>query len=154
MKTALVITAAGLMSFGIAGITPAAAYHLSPESTSFTGAGKTSATKNGVSLPCKASFTGHVDSSGVGWVDSGTFTGQVGCSTVGLQNLPWKSLAKSAKKVTIFNVTFTSPIGNCGPSKLPVKLVNGVITFNTVPISGGCTVSGKITTTPALSIVP
>jgi len=154
MKTALVIIAAGLMSFGIAGITPAAAYHLTPEGTSFTGTGKTSATKNGVSLPCKANFTGHVDSNGIGWVDGGTFTGQVGCSTVKLINLPWKSVAKAATRVKILNVTFSSPIGDCGPGTIPVKLVNGNITFNTVAMPGGCTVSGKITTSPTLSIVP
>ena len=49
------------MSFGIAGVTPAAAYHLVPENTDFTGTGKTSATKNGSSLPCKANFTGKAD---------------------------------------------------------------------------------------------
>jgi hypothetical protein len=151
MKTALAIAVA--MSFGIAGVTPAAAYHLVPENTDFTGTGKTSATKNGISLPCKANFTGTVDANGVGYVTGGTFTGQVGCSTVKLINLPWKSVAKSATKVKILNVQFSSPIGDCGPGTIPVKVVDGLIKFTTVPLAGGCTVSGKITTTPAISIV-
>ena len=152
MKTAAIAITAGLMSFGIVG--PAAAYHLSPENASFTGTGTTSATKNGITLKCKAKFQGHVDSNGVGWVDSGSFTGQLGCTSVGLGNLPWKSLARTATKANIYNVAFTSPIGNCGPGTVPTKLVDGIIKFANVPLSGGCTVSGKITTSPTLSIVP
>ncbi len=154
MKTAIAIAAAGLMSLGIAGTTPAAAYHLIPESSSFSGKGNTSATKNGVTLACKAKFKGSVDANGVGSVTSGTFTGDLGCTSVALSNLPWTSTAKSATKANILNVTFTSPIGNCGPTTLPVKLKNGVISFTNVPLAGGCTVSGKIKTTPTLSIVP
>lgn len=154
MKTAIAVTAAAVMSFAVAATTPAAAYHLIPESTSFTGTGNTSATKNGVTLACKAKFQGHVDANGVGFVDSGSFTGQLGCDTVGLGGLPWKAPAKSATKATITKVSFTSPIGNCGPGNVPVKLVNGVIKFTDVPLAGSCTISGKITTSPTLSIVP
>jgi hypothetical protein len=155
MKPAIAITAAGLLSLGILGTTPAAAYHLSPAGN-FTGDGNTSATKNGISLPCKAHFTGKVNSRGVGYVTGGSFkeNGKIGCVSVRLQNLPWKALAKSATKVKIYNVTFSSPIGNCGPGDLPVHSSGGVITFKAVPLPGGCTVSGKITTTPTVNIVP
>jgi hypothetical protein len=154
MKKAIAITAAGLMSFGTVCATPAAAYHLIPESTNFTGTGKTSATKNGITLPCTANFKGNTNATGVGSITSGTFSGQIGCSSVGLGGLPWKALAKSATKVIIYNVSFTSPIGNCGPGNLPTKLTNGVIKFTNVALAGGCTVSGSIKTTPTISIVP
>ena len=154
MKKAIAITAAGLMSFGTVCATPAAAYHLIPESTTFTGTGKTSATKNGITLPCTANFAGKTTAAGVGYISSGSFTGQVGCSSVGLGGLPWKSVAKSATKVVIYNVSFTSPIGNCGPGNIATKLTNGVIKFTNVPLAGGCTVSGSIKTTPTISIVP
>ena len=154
MKKAIAITAAGLMSFGTVCATPAAAYHLIPESTNFTGSGKTSATKNGITLPCTATFKGHTTATGVGYITSGSFTGQVGCTSVGLGGLPWKGLAKSATKVIIYNVSFTSPIGNCGPGNIATKLSSGVIKFTNVPLAGGCTVSGSIKTTPTLSIVP
>jgi len=154
MKKAIAITAAGLMSFGTVCATPAAAYHLIPESTTFTGAGKTSATKNGITLPCTANFKGNTNATSVGSITSGTFSGQIGCSSVGLGGLPWKALAKSATKVIIYNVSFTSPIGNCGPGNLPTKLTNGVIKFTNVALAGGCTVSGSIKTTPTISIVP
>jgi len=154
MKKAIAITAAGLMSFGTVCATPAAAYHLIPESTNFTGTGKTSATKNGITLPCTANFKGNTNATGVGSITSGSFTGQVGCTSVGLGGLPWKALAKSATKVIIYNVSFTSPIGNCGPGNLTTKLTNGVIKFTNVALPGGCTVSGSIKTNPTISIVP
>lgn len=154
MKTAIALSAAALLSLGIAGTTPAAAYHLIPENTDFTGTGNTSATKNGITLKCKATFQGHVDGKGVGYVTGGSFTGELGCTSVGLGGLPWKSPAKSATKVIINNVSFTSPIGNCGPGKVPVKLNDGVLKFKNVELAGNCTISGKITTNPTLSIVP
>ena len=155
MKPAILLGAAGLISLGIVGTTPAAAYHLSPAGN-FTGDGTTSATKNGVSLPCKAHFTGKVTNAGVGYITGGSFTdnGGVGCTSVKLINLPWKAVAKTARKVIIKNVQFNSPIGDCGPGNLPVKAVNGVVSFTDVPLAGGCTVSGSITTSPKVSIVP
>jgi hypothetical protein len=150
MKTIVAIIAG--LSFGIAGITPASAWHLTPENTSFTGKGSTSATKNGITLKCTANFTGNVDGSGVGYVTGGTFSGALGCSAVTLQNTPWTSTAVSATKVNIANVTFSSPIGNCGPGTVPTTLKLGVIRFKSVSLAGGCVVSGTVTTSPKLSI--
>jgi hypothetical protein len=150
MKTAIAIIA-GLV-IGTAGVTPAFAWHLIPESTDFTGKGNTSATKSGVTLKCTASFTGYTDSSGLGYITGGSFTGEIGCSSVTLKNLPWKSEAVSKYGVDIQDVTFDSPIGNCGPSTLATKLVRGVVTFTNAQLAGGCTVSGKVTTSPKLSI--
>lgn len=151
MKTAIAIAAAGLMSFGI--VNTAAAYHLSPESTKFTGTGTTSATVNGVTLSCNASFNGKTTATGVGKITGGSFSGALGCSSVTLSNLPWKAKAVSATAVKIKNVTFQSPIGNCGPGTLKTTLKNGVVSFTNQPLPGGCTVTGNITTSPTLSIV-
>jgi hypothetical protein len=153
MKASIAITAAGLMSFGIVGTTPALAWHLIPENKSFVGNGTTSATKNGVTLKCTAKFTGKINSKGVGSVTGGSFSGALGCSSVGLQGLPWTATATSATTGNILKVTFTSPIGNCGPGTLPVKLTNGVISFTNVSLPGSCKVSGNIKTTPKVSIV-
>lgn len=154
MKTAIApIAVAALFSFGTLAATPAAALHLSPENSKFTGKGWTSATKNGISLKCKAKFSGDVDGSGNGEVTGGTFTGQVGCSSVTLSNLPWTGKVLNKKSLELDNVTFQSPIGNCGPGPVDVKLVDGVIKFNAVPLAGGCMVSGKLKTNPILSIV-
>lgn len=150
MKTILAIIAG--LSFGIAGVTPACAWHLIPENKSFTGSGNTSATKSGITLKCTADFDGNVDGTGTGYVNSGKFSGELGCSSVTLKNLPWKSVAVGKTAVHIENVTFDSPIGNCGPSTIAVKLSSGIISFSNVQVSGGCTISGKITTSPKLSI--
>jgi hypothetical protein len=154
MKTAIALTAAGLMSLGIVAATPAAAYHLIPEGTTFKGTGKTSATKSGITLACKANLQGSIDAEGVGSVTGGSFTGDLGCTSVGLTGLPWKSTASKATKGVIAGVTFTSPIGNCGPSDLPVTIKNGTISFKNAPLAGSCTISGKIKTKPKVSIVP
>lgn len=151
MKTIIAIIAG--LSFGITGIAPASAWHLSPESTKFTGSGTTSATKNGVTLKCTAKFTGKVTSTGIGYVTGGTFSGAIGCSSVALKNLPWKSTAVSSTGVHIANVTFSSPIGDCGPGTVPTTLKSGVVRFKNVSLSGGCVVNGTITTSPTLSIV-
>lgn len=152
MKKTLIAAIAGL-SFGIAGISPALAWHLIPENQSFTGKGNTSATKSGITLKCTANFTGDVDGTGTGYVTGGSFSGQLGCSGVGLANLPWKSVAVSATSVHIENVTFTSIIGNCGPGVIAASLRSGVISFTNAQLKGNCKISGKITTSPKLSIV-
>ena len=154
MKTAIAILAVGVVSFGMIGNAVAKGYHLIPEGTTFSGTGSTSATKSGVTLKCKAKFQGHVDANGVGSVDSGSFTGELGCTSVGLSNLPWAATAKSAKKAQLANVAFTSPIGNCGPGNLTVTITEGVIKFKNQPLAGSCTISGSIKTSPAVSIVP
>ena len=156
MKIAIVIAAAGLTAFTMAA-TPAAAWKITP-SGDFTADGTTSATKNGVTLPCKAHFTGTVNAHGIAHITSGEFTDNGGppgaCGAVQLANLPWKTAARTAKAAKIYNVQFTTPIGSCGPGAMPVRVRSGgVIVFTAVPLAGGCTVSGNLTTTPQLSIV-
>jgi hypothetical protein len=155
MKTLIAIATVSILSVGSAAITPAAAFHLSPPGD-FTADGQTSATKSGLTLPCNAHFTGTVDSKGLGQVTGGSFTdnGSVGCTAVTLQNLPWKAKAVSATKAKLYNVTFSTPLGDCGPGNVPVKVKNGVLKFTTVALAGGCTISGKLKTSPKLAIVP
>src|SRR5215469_17702572 len=153
MKTGIAIISAGLMSFGIVTSACATTYEFRPLSSSFTGTGTTSATKNGITLQCSATFKGKVNNVGQGSITSGTFTGALGCSSVGLKGLPWKAAAVSKTGAIIYNVTFTSPIGNCGPSNLKTTLSNGVVSFTNQALKGSCTVSGKLTTKPTLSII-
>jgi hypothetical protein len=153
MKTAIATIAASLFAFGIVAATPAAALHLSPENTNFTAKGKTSATKNGLTLACKAKFTGDVDNDGNGEVTGGTFSGQLGCSSVTLSNLPWAGKVINRKTLELDNVTFSTPIGDCGPDNIDVKLVDGTIKMNAIPMTGGCMISGKLHTDPTLASV-
>jgi hypothetical protein len=153
MKSGIAIIAAALMSIGIVDTAAASSYELRPLNTSFTGTGTTSATESGVTLNCNAMFAGNVDGQGIGHITSGSFTGELGCTSVGLQGLPWTASAVAKTKATIFKVEFTSPIGNCGPGNLRTTLKGGVITFTNAPLKGSCTVSGSITTSPAVKIV-
>lgn len=154
MRTLIAMTA-GLISMGIAGITPAAAFHLSP-SGDFVGTGKTSATKSGLTLPCKAKFTGHVDDSGVGFVDGGTFKdvqGGFGCAGVQLSNLPWEVDAITRNHVQIKGVAFSTPIGDCGPGDVEGTIKNGILKMIAVHLDPDCTVSAHVLTNPIVSIV-
>ena len=163
MKIVIGIAAAGLAAFVVAAA-PAGAWTLSPTSTKVTLTGDTSATVNGagLTLPCHATIKGNISSSGVGFIRSGAFTTSTGpqgqCEAVTLQNTPWKTVAKSKSKVRLNNVTFQVAGITCGPGPLPVTLKDGVATFTDVPLPGGvgagCTVSGNLTSSPTLSIVP
>lgn len=151
MKTTIAIIAG--LAFGLAGVSPAFAWHLIPENTNFTGSGRTSATVNGITLKCAASLTGSVDNTGVGSITGGSFTGQLGCSSVQLTNLPWTATAATRFTVRITNVTFSTPIGDCGPGTLTVKLgQRGYFSWTNASLPGGCTISGHILTSPKLSI--
>jgi hypothetical protein len=151
MKTVISIIAG--LAFGILGASPAFAWHLIPESTDFTGSGTTSSTLNGITLKCTASLTGDTDSSGIGYITAGSFSGEVGCSYVTLQNLPWTVTAVTHLGVHLANVEFDTPIGNCGPGTLKVNLQSkGVFYYRKEAFPGGCTLSGTITTTPAITI--
>ena len=154
MKTTIAL-ATTILSLGIAGITPATAFHLSPAGD-FTADGDTSATKGGVTLPCIAHFTGTVDSNGIGHITGGSFTdnGGVGCTAVTLSGLPWKVKAVKKGKVKIYKVTFSTPIGDCGPGTIPAPLKKGVLSFTAVPLQPDCSISGSLTTSPKISIVP
>lgn len=151
MKIMFAIAALSAASLGLA--SQANAYKFSPPSTSFTGKGKTSATKNGVTLACSANLSGATDANGNGKVTGGSFSGAFGCSAVTFANLPWPMTATGKTTGTVTGVTFNSPIGNCGPDTLNITLKRGKIKFNQT-IAGGCAVTGSLTTTPTLSIVP
>jgi hypothetical protein len=149
MNKITAITAVGLVS--LAGV--AHAFEFSPEGKTFVATGPTSATLNGITLACTGTIHGKTTKTGIGKVTSGSFTGAAGCSATGLSGLPWTMKATGASTATVFGVTFTSPIGNCGPANLNVNLSGGVVSFTNQPI-GSCTGSGTLTTTPTLSIVP
>jgi len=156
MKTAIAIAAVGLASLGLFGAANASGFKLSPPSTKFTGTGPSSATTtSGISLSCTANFKGSTNATGIGKITGGSFTGALGCSAVTLGNLPWKAEALTATTGEILNVAFDSPIGNCGPGTVPASLSGaGVISFDDTTLKGCSSVTGTITTKPAITVVP
>jgi hypothetical protein len=155
MSKLITILATGLLSLGLA---PAvSAWQFSPAG-SFTADGKVSMIKNGSRRPaCAAHFSITVDDSGIGHFVGGSFTDikSKGCNQLVPANLPWKAVAKNAKTAKVMGVTIdVFGVVYCGPSTVPVTLKSGVIGFAAVPMAGGCTVSGHLTTSPTLSIVP
>ncbi len=153
MKLFTVIAAVGLVSAGLADGANAAGFKFSPPSTKFTATGPTSATLNGVTLPCTGTLKGSTTATGVGKVTGGSFTGQIGCSSVTFTGVPWKMTATTATTATIFGVDFSTPLGSCGPANLVVQLTGGVFTYNG-PFDQCSNITLSLTTKPTLSIVP
>lgn len=157
MKSFLTVAAIGLAAAGFASSASAAGYKFSPPSTKFTGTGMTSATTQGITIACNASLKGNDNANGVGKVTSGSFSnggGQNGadCPFVTFSGTPWKMKATGPTTATVYGVDFSSPVGSCS-GNLPITVQNGVISFNS-PLGNCSQVSGTLTTSPTLSIVP
>ncbi|MDR3507316.1 MAG: activator of alkane oxidation [Caulobacteraceae bacterium] len=160
MKTLATLSATALLALGLAS-QAFAAPTLGPVSTSFTGMGTTSMTKSGITIGCNANFTGSINSTGAGQISTAAFTaGNFLCPLITATNLPWPAAAVTAGgggagTANILTVAVSTPLGNCGPSTLPTSInTTGVISFSGVPLSGGCTVSGSIQSTPHVFVVP
>jgi hypothetical protein len=154
MKTFTTLAAVALVSFGFAN--SASAFKLSPPSTKFKASGSTSLTKSGVTVPCTANFVGKTSAKGTGKITGASFTGSSTCTAIQATGLPWQAKAISATTANINNVSVNAgPLGTCGPSTVPVQISgSGAITFNNVVLTGGCSVSGTVQSTPAVTIVP
>jgi hypothetical protein len=153
MKSLIAIAAIGVMSFGLAsGASAATKYIFSPASTKFVGTGPTSATLNSVTLACTGSLKGASTAAGAGKVTGGSFTGELGCSSVTFTGTPWKMAATTATTATITGVHFTTPIGSCGPANLVVTLTGGVFSYNGA-FDQCSNIKLTLTTKPTLSII-
>jgi hypothetical protein len=161
MKSVTALLAIGLVSLGVAGNANATTYIFSPKATHFTGKGNTSATADGVTLACTGKFKGATSATGaIAHITAGSFTGELGCNTVKFSGLPWEVKPLTATTGEILAVTFSDATFGftCGPFTLPITVgSSGVISFNFAgnSASAPCTnITGTITTTPAVTIVP
>jgi hypothetical protein len=149
------ITAIAVAGVGLA--TSAQAYHFSPVATKFTATGPTTLSQNGQTINCTSKFTGKTNATG----SSGNITGlsitgsDIRCGLVSGTNFPWKGKPTGATTGKVMNAEVTSPLGTCGPGTVsPIGLSGGVITFNNILNPGSCKVTGTVTTSPTLSVVP
>ncbi|WP_394827377.1 hypothetical protein [Pendulispora albinea] len=131
-----------------------AAFRLTPVSTNFTATGSTTLKQGSMTLPCTAHFSGATDAAGGGAVTGANFSGGSICSSLGARGFPWTITADSLTQVTIRNVTVASLAGTCGPSTVTATYDSaaGTLTFNDAQLSGGCSVSGTLTTSPPITI--
>lgn len=154
MKAYKTICLAALATFGLS--TAAAAQTVTPVSTNFTASGPTSLTSGGTRLNCTSTFRGTTSADGrTASITSASLAG-FGCGLVSATNLPWTVTAQSTTAITVSGVAVNVPFATCGPSNLSAAYNNatGQMTFANAPLAPNCSVTGTLTTSPTLTIVP
>jgi hypothetical protein len=154
------ISNAGLITAFLAvsmanGAAAASAYKFSPFNTQYTGMGSIVLTTSAGSISCTVSINGKTTNPRQ--ISAVSFTGESGCDTLVARNLPWSYAPTYSGRAQLHHATLFSPtLGRCGPNELDTGVSNGTITLqDRLPGPGGiCTVTGSITTTPAINIVP
>lgn len=145
--------AAGLISLGCGGA--ASAFNFVPANTSFTASGTLDLTANGNTNPCGARFKGKTGPKrGRGKITAVSFTAGNHCDTVHGLGLPWRIKITSANTIDILAMSIGNDLITCGPSKAPVSLSGGVVTFNDTLSPGDCQIMGNLTTRPTIAIGP
>jgi len=155
MKPLSAIALAALASVALAG--PAAAFSFTPKSTSFTAAGPLTIAKPGGAIHCSVNAKGAVDSFGKAKLTSLIFTGgDAACFNTAAQSLPWPALATAAGKGKITHVVLIGAFtGTCGPGVVHIAVSGaGVWSFANQALSGGCILTGHLSTSPPITVVP
>jgi hypothetical protein len=159
MKTLAAIFIAGLTAFGSVG--SAVAFSFSPADTHFKLTGTLTITGPQVMGQCNDNtiWRGTTGVPKQPKITYSVFGGSGADCEILRTGLPWQMRATSADKATIIGFGFmpleAGGIGPCGPGNLFAKINSkGVWTFNGVPLSGGCTVSGSLTSDPPVTVVP
>lgn len=140
---------------------PAYAVTVSPAGAiSLTGA--TTLGKSGISVSCTANLVGTITSSGEITITSAKFTGNSLCSVVTANKLPWTGAVLSTTALSLNNVSVDVNVpllgGICGPSPVAASITENttlketLIGLHSQVLSGGCTVSGTLQTTPFLTV--
>ena len=128
----------------------------SPKSAAFTAMGSFGLTQNGVTDSCAAHLRGSTDPKGHAKLTAARFTGSTACAAIQRWGMPWRGKPDSSDTAVISGVSLSGPTGLCGPGSVLVAVNDSgtwTIAGNDV-LPGGCTVTGTLQTTPAITIVP
>lgn len=161
MKRFKLIPVGAALALFVATSAPAFAVTVSPAGPiSLTGS--TTLGKSGLSLGCAATMTGTITSTGEISITSAKFSGNSLCSLVAPTNLPWTGQVANTTSLSLNNVAVDVKVvgigGQCGPTALTASITENtaqketIIGFAHQALSGGCTVSGSLTTTPFLTV--
>lgn len=157
MSTRKIVSFVVAMAFATVAAAPAFAVTVSradgqpmnPNGEPFSATGPTTLTK-GIGLNCTATFNGTITTTGIVQITSATFAaGSALCGSISAVT-PWSGQADTTTQLTINNVQVNTPLGACGPSKVATAFssANSSLTFNNSQLSGGCSVSGTVNTSP------
>ncbi|WP_156441056.1 activator protein [Burkholderia sp. ABCPW 14] len=129
----------------------------------FTASGPATVSKAGIPIGCTIVFAGTIDGAGKVSVTSAAFSGSALCKVVkanATATSPWTGQVDNPMQLTIDNVlvNVAAPFvgGQCGPSRVTAQIreTDGETTIglSNVALSGGCAISGALTTTPYLHV--
>jgi len=157
MKRFKLIPVGAASALFVAASVPAFAVTVSPAGA-ISLEGATTLVKSGVPLGCTANLVGTITSAGAIEITSAKFTGPALCSAVTAAALPWTGQVTSTAALALDGVAVNTPLGSCGPSALNASITENAPVRETAigligqVLSGGCTVSGSLTTTPFLTV--
>lgn len=157
MKSFKLIPVGAALALYIAASASAFAVTVSPAgSISLTGS--TTLTKSGIAVGCSANMVGSVTSAGAISITSASFSGNALCAGVTATGLPWTGQVLSTTSLSLSGVAVHTLLGACEPSTISAAVTENpnphqtIIGLSNQALSGGCSVSGSLTTTPYLSI--
>jgi hypothetical protein len=137
--------------------TPALASLYTPRNTNFSAIGPVTITTQQGVMNCTVTFQGVTTGRGELEFINASFNGsEDACFENSFVGNPYYVPANGTKRGKILGVSgFGSLLGSCGPGNLPfVAGKTGVWTLKKTTLPGGCTVSGSVTTSPAITILP
>ena len=157
MKGFTVISVGAALAFFVSAAAPTFAVTVS-QGGPITLNGATTLTKSGNSIGCTATLTGTIKAEGALSI---TFSGAALCSLITPTHLPWSGELTSTTGLTLNNVAVDVAVpvlgGQCGPTTINASVAENTqketaISISKQPLTGGCEVSGTLTTTPVLMV--
>jgi hypothetical protein len=148
----LTLAIAGLALVGRPAL--AASYALGPGDTAIVVRGPAEVTKGSIRQNCDVIIKGAIDKAGEGRITSADFKGGM-CASIKANGLPWLIKVTGPGAGVIRGVSVKASLfGGCGPADIPVALGKaGEITLAPTSIKPDCSMQGRLTSTPAITVV-
>jgi hypothetical protein len=171
MKTMQLISAGSALVCLFALSLPVRAVTVTPpgpggKSIAFTASGPTVLGKAGLSVACETVLTGEISANGDVKITGASMRGNSFCSTIAAvfssQTPYWTGDIENSQSLALDNVAVHVNIpglgGTCGPTNIKAGISGNpkanemIISFPHQLLTGGCSISGSLTTTPYLTV--
>lgn len=171
MKTMQLICAGSTLAWLLAVSVPANAVTVTPpgpggQTVPFTASGPTVLGKAGMLVACETVLTGTISAIGDVTITDASMRGNSLCNAVTAiiptQTRHWDGNIENSKSFALDNVAVKVNIpifgGTCGPTNIKAGISGNpatkelLISFSNQLLSGGCSISGSLTTTPYLTV--
>ena len=155
MSTLSTLAMAALVAAGLAA--PASAASFTPKNTNFSAVGPVTITTPQGSMACTVTFEAVNTGGGeVEFINASLNGSDTNCFENSFAGTPYYVVAKGTDRGKILGVSGFGPVFSpCGPGALSFKVSKtDVWTLETTNLTGSCTISGALTTSPVIKIAP